>query len=265
MSTSIAARWAEALGEADQIAQMLHQLAEFDKLPRTVVLDGVDSHERDSYEAMLQARNELSNNLDERIPRWVYLARQLVVDVFGSTHPNSQKCLKLEQTMERSRRFHKSTFRNVRALMLSVDMNSLEEDNLRARPAGDFWALAHSRVAEISRSRFESGQYADAVEAAMKDVNVRVKGIVAHRMERELDGVKLMQRAFSPNDPWIVIGDLSTQSGIDMQRGYMDLFSGSMSAIRNPKTHDNIAIDQETAIHMLFLASLLMFKLDERQ
>jgi hypothetical protein len=34
--------------------------------------------------------------------------------------------------------------------------------------------------------------------------------------------------------------------------------------IRNPKAHANITITPERAIHFLFLASLLLFKIDER-
>jgi len=36
-----------------------------------------------------------------------------------------------------------------------------------------------------------------------------------------------------------------------------------MTGIRNPKAHANVEIRHERAVHFLFLASLLMFKLDE--
>jgi hypothetical protein len=48
-----------------------------------------------------------------------------------------------------------------------------------------------------------------------------------------------------------------------MQQGYMQIFAGSMTGIRNPKAHENISIDSVRAVHFLFLASLLMAKLDE--
>jgi len=44
----------------------------------------------------------------------------------------------------------------------------------------------------------------------------------------------------------------------------MQIFAGAMTGIRNPKAHANIVIDRNRAIHLLFLASLLFFKLDER-
>jgi len=60
------------------------------------------------------------------------------------------------------------------------------------------------------------------------------------------------------------LSDLSTQTGKDIQKGYMQIFSGAMTGIRNPKVHDNIEIDDKRAIHFLFLASLLIEKVDER-
>ncbi len=43
----------------------------------------------------------------------------------------------------------------------------------------------------------------------------------------------------------------------------MEIFAGTITGIRNPKAHDNIVIDEKRAIHLLYLASLLMYKLDE--
>ncbi|MBI5642543.1 MAG: hypothetical protein HY954_03600 [Deltaproteobacteria bacterium] len=37
-----------------------------------------------------------------------------------------------------------------------------------------------------------------------------------------------------------------------------------MTGIRNPKAHNNIDIDENRAVHFIFLASLLMDKLDAR-
>ena len=72
-----------------------------------------------------------------------------------------------------------------------------------------------------------------------------------------------MQFAFSVGDPIITLDDLSCTSGRDIQIGYMHIFAGAMTGIRNPKAHANITITPERAIHFLYLASLLLFKLDE--
>jgi len=51
--------------------------------------------------------------------------------------------------------------------------------------------------------------------------------------------------------------------GEDMQVGYQQIVSGAMRRIRNPKAHANVQIDAIRAMPFLFLASLLMSKVDE--
>jgi len=126
-----------------------------------------------------------------------------------------------------------------------------------------FWDLLHPKIVEVSKSRFETNHYADSVEAALKEVNKIVKSIVKQKIGKEFDGANLMNRAFSLNNPIIILDDLSTHTGKDIQIGYMQIFSGAMTGIRNPKAHENIIIDKQRAIHFLFLSSLLMFKIDE--
>lgn len=128
-----------------------------------------------------------------------------------------------------------------------------------------FWDLLHPKIIEVSKNRFETKHFADSVEAAFKEINNTVKLIVKQKTSKEYDGADLMNRAFSEQNPIIVLDDLSTATGRDIQIGYMQIFSGSMTGIRNPKAHDNITIDSKRAIHFLFLASLLMFKIDEKK
>ena len=128
-----------------------------------------------------------------------------------------------------------------------------------------FWDLLHPKIVEVSKSRFETNHFADSVEAAFKEVNNIVKVIVKQKTSQEYDGADLMNKAFSLQNPIIVLDDLSTETGKNIQKGYMQIFSGAMTGIRNPKAHENITIDSQRAIHFLFLASLLMFKIDEKK
>jgi uncharacterized protein (TIGR02391 family) len=130
--------------------------------------------------------------------------------------------------------------------------------------SNDFWKDIHIKIMGIAKSRFESGHYSDAVESALKLVNSSVKDIVRRKTGKELDGATLMFTAFSPNNPLIVLADLSTESGKNIQKGYMEIFAGAMIGIRNPKAHENLSIDTTRAIHLLYLSSLLMYKVDER-
>jgi uncharacterized protein (TIGR02391 family) len=146
-------------------------------------------------------------------------------------------------------------------LVPGVDLDSTQG----TRPNPEWaWQLLHPQVVRTSRERFDAGHYADSVEAALKRLNNEVKSIAKARGAQEMDGAQLMHTALSPKNPLIVLADLSTQTGKDMQQGYMKLFAGAMSAIRNPKAHDNVVTSDERALHLLFLASTLWYTLDER-
>lgn len=132
-----------------------------------------------------------------------------------------------------------------------------------AEPSG-VWNLLHPIVVKVAKPRFDSGHFADSVEAALKEVNDIVRTIVKDRTGEELDGADLMNKAFSPKNPVIVLDDMATVTGRNIQQGYMLLFAGSMTGVRNPKAHANIDIDERRALHFLFLASLLLFKIDEK-
>ena len=108
-----------------------------------------------------------------------------------------------------------------------------------------------------------SGHYADAVEGAFKELNNAVKDKAGPKLDNELDGQKLMQHVFSQNNPILLVEDnLESQTNKDTQQGYMMMFSGAMSAIRNPKAHENMEISKEDAIRKLMFASMLMYKLE---
>lgn len=129
-------------------------------------------------------------------------------------------------------------------------------------PAVSLWEAIHPLISSVSQSRFNDGYYADAVEAAFKEINTRVKEIFFTRTYNEKDGAKLMQSAFSVQNPIIKLGDVSTETGTNIQQGYMEMFAGSMRGIRNPKAHNNQIISRSDAIRKLHFASMLMYKLD---
>ena len=125
-----------------------------------------------------------------------------------------------------------------------------------------FWEYIHPKIEATTRDRFESKMYADAVEAAFKEINVRVKDIVKTRIGQEDDGASLMKKAFTVNAPIIKLDDITNSTGRNVQLGYMEIFSGAMIGIRNPKAHNNQTISKEDAIRKLHFASILMYKID---
>jgi uncharacterized protein (TIGR02391 family) len=129
----------------------------------------------------------------------------------------------------------------------------------------DVWPIIHPEVVRVSKELFNGRFYTAAVLAALLEVNSKVKDKVKALTGNELDGASLMTTAFSVNSPIIRLGDLTTDDGRNIQQGFMHLFAGAMIGIRNPKAHANIVIGREKAIHYLFLASMLLHKLDEQR
>ena len=125
------------------------------------------------------------------------------------------------------------------------------------------WENIHPQIVAVSKARFNNEHYADAVEAAFKEINTRVKKIYKDRTSVEKDGARLMQSAFSVQSPIIKLGDTSTETGANIQQGYMDMFVGAMIGIRNPQAHNNLQITKDNAIRELHFASMLMYKLDD--
>jgi uncharacterized protein (TIGR02391 family) len=117
----------------------------------------------------------------------------------------------------------------------------------------------HPEIARAASSLYQDGHYANAVEDAVKALNV----LVRLRSGLEIDGVPLMQKAFSPNGPILKFNELSDQSDRDEQLGFMNMFSGAVCGLRNPRAHVFIKDDSERALEFIAFVSLLAKLLDE--
>jgi uncharacterized protein (TIGR02391 family) len=117
----------------------------------------------------------------------------------------------------------------------------------------------HPEIARAANDLYHDGHYANAVEASVKSLN----GLVRLRSGLELDGTSLMEKAFSPNNPILKFNDLSDQSDRDEQKGFMMMFSGAVSGLRNPRAHGFIHDDPERALEFIAFVSLLAKLLDE--
>lgn len=122
------------------------------------------------------------------------------------------------------------------------------------------WGILHPAISDVSRIKFEDGHYSDAVESAVKFI-VKEVGMNYKRISGdERDGVDLMRKAFGSANPAIVLDNMTTSTGTNIQDGYMNLFVGMVSALRNPLAHENIVVTVDQATHDLFLCSLLYNK-----
>ena len=135
----------------------------------------------------------------------------------------------------------------------------------KTNSSSDIWHLLHPQIIAVSQDRFLDGYYAEAAENAFKEINSRVKKLyhILSPTTPILDGKNLMNRVFSPDNPMLELCDRSTDSGKNIQLGFKEMFSGSISALRNPKTHENLQLSPSDALRQIIFASMLMYKIDE--
>lgn len=127
------------------------------------------------------------------------------------------------------------------------------------------WDYIHPKIQKVSKEQYLSGFYADATENAFKEINARTKRIYANtRPSTPIpDGSKAMTTVYSSNDPIVEFCDRQTESGQNIQLGFMKMVEGAMIALRNPVAHENLNMSQDDAMRQLMFASMIMYKIDE--
>lgn len=126
--------------------------------------------------------------------------------------------------------------------------------------------LIHPDIQRVSEKLYKDGSYAEAACNAFIEIDSRLQKIYREKCPntgKELSGQSLMNKIFADNDPVLEAGNLTTQTGRDIQSGTRFMFAGAMSALRNPKSHQNITIAKEVCMRRLVFASMLMYKIDE--
>jgi uncharacterized protein (TIGR02391 family) len=116
----------------------------------------------------------------------------------------------------------------------------------------------HELVVEAAGHLFRQGHYDEAVERGFKKLASRVKKMTKRR---DVDGVELMNQAFSVDRPILRLNPLQNKFDRGEQVGWMNLFAGAMGALRNPVAHDT-PLTQQEALDRLTIISLLNFRLD---
>ena len=122
--------------------------------------------------------------------------------------------------------------------------------------------ISNIGLRRVSRDLFADGHYTLAVEQAYKYLINKVKA----RTGLTSNGYPLMQQVFSGSRPILRFNGLGTQSEINEQRGYAEIYSGAIMGIRNPRAHEHIAMDDpQSALELLTLANHLIRKLMRAQ
>ena len=112
----------------------------------------------------------------------------------------------------------------------------------------------HPAIERAAGKLFRDGHYANAIVDSVKALNglVRLNSGVDDK-----DGTSLMEHVFSPKNPILKFNSLADQSDLDEQRGFMMMFSGAVTGLRNPRAHKIINDDPEKALEFVAFISLL--------
>ena len=116
----------------------------------------------------------------------------------------------------------------------------------------------HPEIARAASELYRNGHYPNAIEDAVKALNAWVR----YRSGETLDGTALMEKVFSPKSPVLRFNELKDKSDEDEQRGFMMLFTGAITALRNPRAHKLIEDEAERALEFIAFVSLLAKLLD---
>ncbi len=97
----------------------------------------------------------------------------------------------------------------------------------------DFRALLHPVITEHALGQYDNGHLRDAVLNSI----IAVFDLVRRKTGLKEDGDRLIGKAFSLDDPYLILSDIDTESGQNDQKGFMQILKGSFQGIRNPKAH----------------------------
>lgn len=119
----------------------------------------------------------------------------------------------------------------------------------------------HPLITEAAADLWNDGHRREAIGRAAVALLAAVRG----RSGRDADGHDLMARAFRPENPRIVVADLRTENGRNLQRGTQMIAMGLVAAIRNPVSHTLADHDEDQAREQLAILSFIARGLDNAQ
>jgi uncharacterized protein (TIGR02391 family) len=217
-----------------------------------------NEEEIDSEIAIINKQLKLLDESNCDPTSWIFVTERLLRQIFPQDNINLTKL----RTLKTDIGFTNSEKNRFREIVKGY-IQEIELRNKNILPI-DKWTKIHPTIARVARSRFETDHFGDSVESAFKELNEIIKKAYVEKKKKEEDGDSLMRKAFSVNEPTFHLADNSTESGRNIQQGYMDIFAGSMKGIRNPKAHANLDVHPDEAWEKIILASHLMRMWDSK-
>ena len=124
----------------------------------------------------------------------------------------------------------------------------------------DFQFLLHPEITKHAFQQYKNGHLRDAVLNSI----IAVFDLIRKKTGLEDDGDMLVGKAFSLENPYLILSKIDSESGKNDQKGFIQILKGSFQGIRNPKAHSltNDLTPLKTAQYLVF-ASLLARRVDE--
>jgi uncharacterized protein (TIGR02391 family) len=147
---------------------------------------------------------------------------------------------------------------------LSRPENLVAQSNTTSFEANlmDIAPLLHPNIIQHAYQHYQSSHYREAVLNSIMALSDMIRG----KTKLEEDGDRLVCKAFSPENPYLKINDISTESGKNDQTGFMQMLQGAYKGIRNPNAHTlDHDLDELKAAQYLVFASLLARRIEEAE
>lgn len=123
-----------------------------------------------------------------------------------------------------------------------------------------FWQDIHPQIIAVSKELFCDGHFAAASEAAIKEVETRMRELFKlgkPNSPTPKDAAGLIGALLSDNG-FYQFCDTSEISGVNVRKGIKSIFEGAFMAYRNPSMHANLICSQREAFERIVQASQMM-------
>lgn len=120
--------------------------------------------------------------------------------------------------------------------------------------------ISETELIDTTKTQYETGHFREAILNAYICLN----NLVKVRVGTGLDGANLMKSTFSASNPKLKINGFTNGSEKDEQLGYMEIFSGCMTGIRNPRAHETSWPDDKQSALVLLIWANHLIKITKR-
>ena len=128
-----------------------------------------------------------------------------------------------------------------------------------ARAIG-FEALLHPAIISSSLGQYRNGHLRDAVLNGV----IAVFDLIRDRTGLDLDGKELVGQAFGRDRGRLVFSEIKTETGRNDQKGFLQIYEGIYTEVRNVKAHSlNHDLNEQKTIQYLVTLSLLARRVEE--